>query len=85
MYVLWIDDIININGFNPKNIKWDKKPYKNILIYYCTGCETPDDLKLLYVNLNKADGYIEDSNGNKYLTSFPADESKHKMKKYKET
>ena len=41
--------------------------YYNILIYY-TGCETPDDLKLLYINLNKGDWYNQDNNRNKYLT-----------------
>lgn len=34
-------------------------------------------------NLNKADGYIEDSNGNKYLTSFPTDEVNTKWKSIK--
>ena len=28
------DDIINIKYFNPKNIKIEEKPYKDILIYY---------------------------------------------------
>ena len=27
-------DIININGFDPNNIKIDQKSNKNILIYY---------------------------------------------------
>ena len=30
------DDIININDFDPNNIKINEKLYKNIFIYYIT-------------------------------------------------
>ena len=30
----FFNDIINIQNFNPSNIKKDEKTYKNILIYY---------------------------------------------------
>ena len=30
----FFNDIINIQNFNPSNIKIDEKTYKNILIYY---------------------------------------------------
>ena len=30
----FFNDIVNIKNFDPKNIKIDKKSYKNILIYY---------------------------------------------------
>ena len=34
-------DMININNFNPKKVKVDRKSYKEILIYYI-GYETRD-------------------------------------------
>ena len=40
--------------------------------------------KPFYLIINKANGYIEESNGNKYLTLVPADKSKGTLKKYKE-
>ena len=30
----FFNDIVNIQNFNPSNIKIDEKTYKNILIYY---------------------------------------------------
>ena len=33
---------------------------------------------------NKVNGYFEETNENKYLTLFPANESEEKMKKYEE-
>ena len=35
----FFNDIININNFDPNNIKIDEKSYKDIFIYYI-GCET---------------------------------------------
>ena len=65
--------------------------YKNILIYYI-GYGTIKDSKYvkinsvhpLYLILNKVNGYFEQINGNKYLKPFPTNESKEKIKKYKE-
>ena len=34
--------------------------------------------------MNKANGYFEEINGNKYLTLVPTNESKEKVKKYEE-
>ena len=36
----------------------------------------------LYIALNKVDGYIEESNGNKYLTIVCTDKNKGMLKKY---
>ena len=33
-YTYYFDNIINMNDFNPKNIKADAKSYKDILIFY---------------------------------------------------
>ena len=37
----------------------------------------------LYLVINEINGYIEESNGNKYLTLVFTDESKEILKKYK--
>ena len=38
----------------------------------------------LYLIFRKVNGYFEEINGNKYLTLVPTNESKEKIKKYKE-
>ena len=73
-------EMININDFNPKNIKVDKK---DILIFYI-GYETSDRVKPFYFIIYKINGYIEDNNGIKYLTLVPVEASKGGIKKYKE-
>lgn len=42
---------------------------------------TPISIKLLYVIINNANGYIAESNGSNYLTLVPTDVSKDKQKK----
>ena len=37
---------------------------------------TPNSVKYLYLIINIANVYTEESNGNKYLTLVPTDESK---------
>ena len=67
--------MININNFNSNLLKIDKKSYKNINIYY-NGYITMKDLDYvnvhsvnpLYSVINKADGYIEEKNENRYST-----------------
>ena len=66
--------MINIKGLDPNNIKKDKKSYTNILTYY-TGYVMVKYLRYLknhrinplYLIAEKINGYIEKSNGNKYL------------------
>ena len=73
------------------NIKIDKNSYKNIFIYYI-GYVTIKVLEYakinsvnpLYLIFNKENGYFEVINGNKYLTLVPTNESKEKIKEYKE-
>ena len=46
-------DMININNFNPKKVKVDRKSYKEILIYYI-GYETRDQfLENSRIQINK--------------------------------
>ena len=68
--------MINIKYFDPSLIKIDKKSYKNIGIYHIgyitiksiSDCENINSGNPLYLMIDKVDGYIEESNGNKYLT-----------------
>ena len=60
---------------NPSKIRIYEKSHKNILIYYISYATT-NNVKPLYCIINKIDGYIEVSNGNKYLTLVPPDQSK---------
>ena len=46
----FFDDIINIKGFDPNNIKIDENSYKNILIYYIGYVTIKKDLKIYCVN-----------------------------------
>ena len=86
------DDFINIKNFDPNNIKIDEKSqHKDILIYY-TGYVMIKDLKYVKINRVKSfmpyfqqrNGYVEEINGNKYLTLVPTKERKEKLKKYEE-
>ena len=84
------DDMINIMNFDPNNINVDEKLYRNILIYYLIflffySYVTLNSVKLLYLIISKINEYIEEGNGNKYLTLVQIDESKDTltiMKKY---
>ena len=72
------DDMINIKGFDPSVIKIDKKSYENIGIYnikYITiksisDCKNINSVNLLHLTIGEVNGYIEESNENKYLR-FP--------------
>ena len=57
---------------------------KIILTYY-VGYVTPNTVKPLHLIINKINGSIEESNGSKYLTVVPDDESKTSLKTYKIT
>ena len=84
----FFDDMINIKDFNPSLMKIDKPSYKIIGIY-CIGYITMKDSDIvkinsvnpLYVIIGEVDGYIEENNGNKYLT-FPSTDKKKMLEKY---
>ena len=66
--------MINIKNLDPNKIKIDEKSYKNILIYYIGYVTLKDKryVKIKFVNplqfiTYKMNGYIEESNENKYL------------------
>ena len=87
----FFNDIIYIKIFDENDIKIDEKSYKNILIYY-TGYVTIKDSKYvktysvnsLHNIFNKENGNFEQMNENKYSTLVSTNESKEKIKKYKE-
>ena len=73
----FFNDIINIKNFDPNNVKIDEKSYKSILIYYIVYVTIKDlkyvkinDVNPLYFIFSKANGYFEQSNKNKYLSSY---------------
>ena len=85
----FFNDIIDIENFDPNNIKIDEKAYKNILIYYIGYVTIKDYVKMysvnpFYLTFRYVNGYFEEINENKYLTLVPTNESKEKIKKYEE-
>ena len=79
----------NIKNVETNKIKINKQLYKNIRIYYIGHMTVKylSQLKTksvnpLYLTIDKINGYIEESNLNKYLTLFPTDESQDILKRY---
>ena len=67
------NDRISIEDFDPNLLKIDKKPYKNINIYYIgyITMQDSDYVKIksvnpLYLIVSEVDGHIKEENGNKY-------------------
>ena len=85
----FFDDMISIKDFDSSQLKINKKSYKNIGIYrigYITMKDS-DYVKInsvnpLYLIIGKVDGYIEENNGNKYLTFASTDKNKKVLEKY---
>ena len=78
------NNLIDLEDFDAKLLKIDKKSYKNIDIYYIgyitikkiDDCENIHSVNPLYLLVNHASGYIEEKNGNKYLIFDSVDENK---------
>ena len=83
--------MVNTKNFDPNRIKIDKNSYKNIIIYYI-GYITIKNLSYakinnvnpLYFIIDKTERYIEESNGNLYLTLVSTDKNKGIFKSYTE-
>ena len=87
------NDIIDLKDFRPNLfflfIKIDKKPYRNIDIYYIgyitikkiDDYESIYSVNPLYLRINHASGYIEEKNGNKYLIFDSVDKNEEVFKK----
>ena len=71
-------------------LKIDKKHYKGINIYYIGHItikkideyESIYSVNPLYLRINHAGGYIEETNGNKYLIFDSVEENKEVLKRY---
>ena len=82
----FFNEMINIKKFDSSLLKIDKKSYKNIGIYYIryitiksiSDYENINSSNPLYLIIGEVDGYIEENNGNKYLTF-----ASRKAEKYK--
>ena len=83
------DDLINLKYFDPKLLKLDKKPSKDISIYYI-GYVTKkpgyniDSVNSLYLLISELDRFIEEKNGSKYLSIVLKDNDNDVLIKYVE-
>ena len=83
------DDIINSKDFDSSLLKINKKSCKNIDIYYIGYITMKDfdyvkinNVNPLYLIIGEVDEFIEEKNGNKYLTLVSTDKSKEVLIKY---
>ena len=68
--------MINLKNFDSNLLEIDKKYYKGINIYYIRyittkkvdDCENIYSVNTLYLLVNRASGYSQEKNENKYLT-----------------
>ena len=75
----FLDDIINTKSFHSNLLKIDKKPYKDIDIYYIGyitiktfgDCENIYSVNPLYLTIYSATGYVKEKYNQKYLTLDP--------------
>ena len=87
----FFDGLINIKDFDSNLLRIDKKSYENIDIYYIEYITMKDfdyvkinSVNPLYLIIDKVDGFIEEKNGNKYLTLVSKDKNKEVLIKYTE-
>ena len=83
--------MINLKDFESGLLKIDKRYYKGTNIQYIgyitikkiDDCESIYGINPLYLQVNHANGYIEEKNGNKYLIfDDSVNENKELLKKY---
>ena len=83
-------DIIDLKTFNSKNLKLDKKTYKNLDIFNIGqvtikkigDCYDVNSVNPLYLRINDASGYIKEDWTDKCLLFDSTDENKELLKKY---
>ena len=86
----FFNDMTDIKDFDPGLIKIDKNSYKNIGIYHIgyitiksiSDCEDIISVNPLYLVIGEVDGYIEESNGSKYLIFASTDSNNKVLEKY---
>ena len=72
----FLDNMINIKIFEPNKIEIGEKSYKNIFFFSILDIWQ----RILYLIINKINGYNKENNGKKYLRLAPTDT----LKKFKE-
>ena len=86
----FFNDMINSEDFDSNLLEIDKKSYKNIDFYYIgyitiksiSDYNSINSANPLYLIIGKAEGYIEEKNGNKYLIFPSTDKNKELLEKY---
>ena len=71
----FFDDMIDIKNFHSNLLKIDKKPYKDVDIYYIgyimikkfSDCENIHSVNPLYLIIHSATGHFKEKYGKKYL------------------
>ena len=71
----FFDDMIDIKNFHSSLLKINKKPYKDINIYYIgyitikkfSGCENIHSVNPLYLTIHSATGHFKEKYGKKYF------------------
>ena len=84
------NDIIDLENFDARLLKIDKKSYKDIDVYnigYITKKKIDDCINInsvnpLYLGITHVNGYIEENSMDKYLVFDSTDENKELLKKY---
>ena len=83
------NDFINIKDFDPKLLKLDKKVSMGIGIYYIGYVTRKPENKINSVNplywlINRIDGFIEEKDGDKYLSIALTHKNSEMLRKYSE-
>ena len=82
------NDIMDLENFDARLLKIDKKSCKDINIYNIvtkkkiSNCMTINCVNPLYLGITCANGYIEEEGMNKYLVFNSTDENKELLKNY---
>ena len=84
------NEIIDIESFDAKLLKIDKKSYKDIDIFNIgyvkkkkiSNCRNINSVNPLYLSITRVNGYIEEKDSHKYLVFDSTDENKELLKKY---
>ena len=87
-FYFWNDQIW-INNFNAKNLRLDKKSVVNINIYYIGYVTEKPEYNIngvnpLYLFISELDRFIDENNGNKYLSITLTDSNNDVLIKYAE-
>ena len=84
------NDIIDLENFDARLLKIDKKSYKDISIYNIgsvtkkkiNDCNNISSVNPLYIGITRVNGYIEEKGMDKDLIFDSTDKNKELLKKY---